>query len=152
MRSKSLLKGKLNRVSHPKFFCYAGSVERDLTGFPVVTLQFSGGAQLGLDTNSMFFQLSTNVLCMAIGKSFPDMNGVSVIGVLAQQSYNIGYDIKQGKIFFQRIDCSALQPLWLLYSSRSHFSPPATTAFSASHSPFPQPLWKPPLFSASSSG
>ncbi|KAI6682585.1 hypothetical protein NL676_036466 [Syzygium grande] len=63
---ESLMAGKLNRVSHPEFFCYAGSVERDLTGFPVVTLQFSGGAQLGLDTNSMFFQLTADVLCMAI--------------------------------------------------------------------------------------
>ncbi|KAI6699065.1 hypothetical protein NL676_019184 [Syzygium grande] len=108
---ESLMAGKLERVSNPEFFCYAGNVERDLTGFPIVTLQFAGGAQLGLDTNSMFFQLKADVLCMAIIKSSPDMNGLSIIGVLAQQSYNKGYDIKQGKIFFQRIECSALQSL-----------------------------------------
>ncbi|XP_039164389.1 aspartic proteinase CDR1-like [Eucalyptus grandis] len=101
---ESLMTGKLNRVSHPEFLCYAGSVERDLTGFPVVTLQFSSGARLNLDINSMFFQLTAGVLCMAIVKTSPDMYGKSLIGVLAQQYHDIGYDIGQGKIFFQRID------------------------------------------------
>ncbi|KAL3744012.1 hypothetical protein ACJRO7_013289 [Eucalyptus globulus] len=108
---ESLMAGILNRVSHPSFLCYAGNVEIDLTGFPVVTLQFSGNAQLGLDTNSMFFQLSAGVLCMAILPIIPEMNGESMIGVMAQQSYNVGYDIRQGKIFFQRIDCSVLESI-----------------------------------------
>ncbi|XP_039164407.1 aspartic proteinase CDR1 [Eucalyptus grandis] len=109
---ESLMAGILNRAaSLPKFLCYTGSMERDLTGFPVVTLLFSGGAQLSLDTNSMFFQLTTNVLCMTILSVTPAMKGVSTIGVLAQQSYNVGYDIKQGKIFFQRIDCSVLESI-----------------------------------------
>ncbi|XP_056177001.1 aspartic proteinase CDR1-like [Syzygium oleosum] len=108
---ESLMARKLNRVSHPEFLCYSGSVERDLTRFPVVTLQFWRGTQLSLDTNSMFFQLAADVLCMAISKSLPDMSDLSVIGVLAQQSYNIGYDIRGGNIFFQRIDCNALQSL-----------------------------------------
>ncbi|KAK3435472.1 hypothetical protein EUGRSUZ_C00169, partial [Eucalyptus grandis] len=95
---ESLMAGKLNKVSHPEFLCYAG----------MVTLQFLGGAQLGLDINIMFFQSTACVFCLAISKSLPDTNGESLIGVLAQWSYNIGYDIRQGKIFFQRIDCSAL--------------------------------------------
>ncbi|KAL3744013.1 hypothetical protein ACJRO7_013290 [Eucalyptus globulus] len=109
---ESLMAGILNRAaSLPKYLCYTGSMERDLTGFPVVTLLFSGGAQLSLDTNSTFFQLTTNVLCMTILSVTPAMKGVSTIGVLAQQSYNVGYDIKQGKIFFQRIDCSVLESI-----------------------------------------
>ncbi|XP_030456277.2 aspartic proteinase CDR1-like [Syzygium oleosum] len=108
---ENLMLGHLNKVSHSRFLCFSGRVERDLEGFPVVTLLFSGGAQLSLDTNSLFFQLTSDVLCMSILPITPAMDGESMIGVLAQQSYNVGYDIKQGKIFFQRMDCRLLESL-----------------------------------------
>lgn len=44
-----------------------------------------------LDIESLFYETSPNYFCMAVLAS--DMNDMSLIGVLALQSYNIAYDI-----------------------------------------------------------
>lgn len=94
----------------PWQLCYFGNVGRDLDGFPVVTFHFAGGADLVLDTGSLFIQVRDSVFCMTVGPT--SVTGIeidlSVIGVLAQQSYNVGYDIVNGFIYFQRIECQLL--------------------------------------------
>ncbi|KAJ7955826.1 Aspartic proteinase CDR1-like [Quillaja saponaria] len=106
---QSLLNGKLERVQDPAnpALCYKGIIDRDLTGFPVVTFHFAGGAELALDINSMFEENGEDEFCMAIHQS--GLDELSVIGIMAQQSYNIGYDLGGNKIFFQRIDCELLE-------------------------------------------
>lgn len=94
----------------PWLLCYYGSVNRDPVGFPVVTFHFSEGADLVLDSLSFFKQVMDNVFCMTVGpiNEAGIGNVPSVIGLLAQQSYNVGYDLVSGFIYFQRIDCELL--------------------------------------------
>ena len=94
----------------PWLACYLGTVSRDLVGFPVVTFHFAQGADLALDTGSFFEQVRDDTFCMAVGPI--SETGISskssVIGLLAQQSYNVGYDLVNQFIYFQRIDCELL--------------------------------------------
>lgn len=52
------------------------------------------------------------MFCLAIGSSAvngDNSKNLSVIGMMAQQNYNVGYDIGQNKLYFQRIDCELLK-------------------------------------------
>ncbi|XP_050213625.1 aspartic proteinase CDR1 [Mercurialis annua] len=108
---RRLMDGVLTPFWRGPFPCYRGTVSQDLIGFPVVTFHFAGGAELDLDTGSMFYQATPDILCMAVrqasvyGKVFGDF---SVIGLMAQQYYNIAYDLNSYKLLFQRIDCELL--------------------------------------------
>ncbi|KDP38743.1 hypothetical protein JCGZ_04096 [Jatropha curcas] len=105
----------LDRVLVPfwreSFLCYKGRVDQDLTGFPVVTFHFAGGADLELDSESMFYQATPDVLCMAMRQASTYSNNFtdfSVVGLMAQQYHNMGYDLDKHELFFQRIDCELL--------------------------------------------
>ncbi|XP_065850072.1 aspartic proteinase CDR1 [Euphorbia lathyris] len=108
---RNLLDGILTPVWRGSFLCYKGRVSQDLTGFPVVTFHFRGGADLELESESLFYQATPDILCMAVrqvdnyGNDFIDF---SVIGLMAQQYYNVAYDLSNYKLFFQRIDCELL--------------------------------------------
>lgn len=103
---KRLLDGKLERSYDPYIpnLCYKGVINRDLTGFPVVTFHFAGGAELALDVNSLFQGNGKEEFCLALQES-QEMN---IIGIMAQQNYNVGFDIAGKNVFFQRIDCQLL--------------------------------------------
>ncbi|KAF5725879.1 aspartic proteinase CDR1-like [Tripterygium wilfordii] len=111
---QSLLETQLQEyryVARPWQLCYIGSVSRDLAGFPVVTFRFADGADLGLDVGSLFSQVSRDVFCMAVGPSYVNGNSrqkLSVIGMMAQQQYNVGFDLNSKMLFFQRIECELL--------------------------------------------
>jgi hypothetical protein len=52
---QSLFREMLQRYKGmPNQLCYIGSVREELSGFPAVTFHFANGAQLVLDTQSMF--------------------------------------------------------------------------------------------------
>ncbi|XP_061964065.1 aspartic proteinase CDR1 [Populus nigra] len=108
---RNLLDRFLTPFMRASFLCYKGKVGQDLVGFPAVTFHFAEGADLVLDTESMFYQATPNIFCMAVrqasvyGKDFKDF---SVIGLMAQQYYNVAYDLNKHKLFFQRIDCELL--------------------------------------------
>ncbi|XP_065862345.1 aspartic proteinase CDR1-like [Euphorbia lathyris] len=87
--------------------CYQGIVSRDLVGFPVATFHFGEGAELVLDIESLFYQINNDAFCLALIPVASHQH--TVIGILAQQYYNVGYDLVEERIFFQRIDCQALQ-------------------------------------------
>ncbi|OMP03959.1 Peptidase A1 [Corchorus olitorius] len=92
--------------------CYRGMINEDLIGFPVVTFHFAGGADLVLDTGSLFVQLEPYAFCMNVlpsESSGDNITNLSLIGMLAQQNYNIAYDISGKKMSFQRIDCQLLE-------------------------------------------
>ncbi|KAG4990632.1 hypothetical protein AAZX31_09G056100 [Glycine max] len=94
----------------PWMQCFYGSISRDLVGFPVVTFHFADGADLALDSGSFFNQLNDNVFCMTVGpvSSLNLKSKPSLIGLLAQQSYSVGYDLVNQFVYFQRIDCELL--------------------------------------------
>ncbi|KAJ4832608.1 hypothetical protein Tsubulata_027157 [Turnera subulata] len=96
----------------PWHLCYYGQVERDLQGFPVVTFHFADGADLDLDTGSLFFEHWPGTFCLAVGPTHAfgeDERNLSIIGVMAQQNYNVGYDLTTSKLYLQRIDCELLE-------------------------------------------
>lgn len=109
---QSLLDMWLNRYWYSSWsLCYEGSARQDLVGFPVVRFEFEDGAELVLDRESLFLQAWPNVFCMAVFPSF--VNGdaytrLSLIGMMAQQNYNVAYDIDGRKLSFERIDCALL--------------------------------------------
>lgn len=70
----------------------------------MVTFYFAGGAVIGLDTLNFFVQAKDDVFCMSVHPS----HDLSVIGLLAQQSYNVGYDKDKGLIYIESIDCQLL--------------------------------------------
>ncbi|KAL3642822.1 hypothetical protein CASFOL_013637 [Castilleja foliolosa] len=85
--------------------CYYGNLERDLKGFPIVTLHLAEGTDIFLDVEAMF-QRSTDGLafCMSVVESRDNM-----IGVRAQQFYNVGFDLNAKRVSFQKIDCELLE-------------------------------------------
>lgn len=96
---------------NPYTLCYSGVVSQDLSGFPLVTFHFAEGAVLDLDVTSMFIQTTENEFCMAMlpGNYFgDDYESFSPIGMLAQQNYNVGYDLNGMRVYFQRFDCELL--------------------------------------------
>ncbi|XP_059634616.1 aspartic proteinase CDR1-like [Cornus florida] len=108
---QAVIGGLLRRVvitMKPNLLCYRGVVSEDLKGFPVVTFHFAGGADLVLDIDNMFQQHGPNAFCMAVFVS-DDEDRPSAIGIMAQQYYNIGYDLSGKKLYFQRIDCELLE-------------------------------------------
>ncbi|XP_017982296.1 PREDICTED: aspartic proteinase nepenthesin-1-like [Theobroma cacao] len=48
--------------------CYKGKINQDLIGFPTVTFQFVGGAELVLDTQSLFIQMKPNEFALLCNK------------------------------------------------------------------------------------
>ncbi|XP_050255204.1 aspartic proteinase nepenthesin-2-like [Quercus robur] len=67
--------------------CFWGVIDRDLVGFPVVTFTFANGVGLALDVKSFFTPAGPHKFCMAVALS--TVANLTLIGVLAQQSYNI---------------------------------------------------------------
>lgn len=66
---------------------------------------------MDLDVTSMFIQTTENEFCMAVlpGDYFrDDYESFSPIGMLAQQNYNVGYDLNGMRVYFQRFDCELL--------------------------------------------
>ncbi|KAK4414864.1 Aspartic proteinase-like protein 1 [Sesamum alatum] len=105
---KNLLNGVLKpaRVRNGENqLCYLGDLERDLKGFPLVTLHLAEGTNVDLDVEALF-QRSTDgsAFCMAVVESRENM-----IGVRAQQYYNVGFDLDAKRVSFQRIDCELLE-------------------------------------------
>ncbi|CAB4292707.1 unnamed protein product [Prunus armeniaca] len=107
---QKLMDGKLEKVEEPDIpsaLCYKGIISQDLVGFPDVVLNFADGAELGLDIESLFQEYGQNELCMALQES-PVGNDLNVVGIMAQQFYNVAYDLAANKVYFQRIDCELL--------------------------------------------
>ncbi|CAN1328437.1 Aspartic proteinase CDR1 [Linum perenne] len=84
--------------------CYRGSVYRAVRNFPKMGIQFEEGAELVLDNFGMFIQVDDDVFCFAFARSPTS----SFIGMMAQQGYNVGYDLVGKRLHFQELDCEVL--------------------------------------------
>ncbi|KAL6977844.1 hypothetical protein U1Q18_026627 [Sarracenia purpurea var. burkii] len=106
----SLMDGVLQKVTVRKWtesLCYKGVVSRDVKGFPAVTFHFAGAADLVLDEKAMFLQVRKGAFCMAVQST--RFGEPALIGIRAQQYYNVGYDLNAMKLYLQRIDCELLE-------------------------------------------
>ncbi|KAK6147428.1 hypothetical protein DH2020_018340 [Rehmannia glutinosa] len=104
-----LLDGLLRRaiVSNAgERLCYWGNLVRDLKGFPIVTLHLGEGADLYLDVEGTFKRVNDDIFCMAVDVSGSDIN---IIGVYAQQYYNVGFDLNAMRVSFLSIECELLE-------------------------------------------
>lgn len=86
--------------------CYRGDMVRDLKGFPTVTLHLAQGTDLSLDVEGMFRRVSDNIFCMAVDVSRYEMG---IIGLIAQQYHNIGFDLNAMRVSFLSIECELLE-------------------------------------------
>ncbi|KAL9682459.1 hypothetical protein QQ045_014257 [Rhodiola kirilowii] len=87
--------------------CYKGNMKRDLKGFPVTTFHLAEGVDLVVDIDGMFKKVGKDVFCMAVIE-VRESSGLSMLGILAQQYYNVGFDLDDQRIYFERIDCEVL--------------------------------------------
>ncbi|KDP25625.1 hypothetical protein JCGZ_20781 [Jatropha curcas] len=93
-----------------KRLCYYGNMNRDLKGFPATTFQFSDGAELELEFRALFHIVAEGEFCLWLAPfNISDVEGFSIIGIFAQQNYNVAYDIDKRRIYFQRIECQLLE-------------------------------------------
>ncbi|CAN0921217.1 Aspartic proteinase CDR1 [Linum grandiflorum] len=94
---------------YPWVLCYYGDVRVDLQAFPTVTFHLGEGVDMVVDAGSLFYQADYETFCITI-RPLPsdDLLAISVIGVMAQQYYNLAYDIDNRRIFLRRTDCKLL--------------------------------------------
>ncbi|CAN7121785.1 unnamed protein product [Brassica rapa subsp. narinosa] len=102
----SLLDGHLNSFMDGHLVCYNGTIQHELPQLPTVTLTFYKGASLELDPTSLFHQLEDEYFCLSVMMS-PKID-LSIIGTNALQSYNIGFDLDNETIYFDKISCDYL--------------------------------------------
>ncbi|CAN1166760.1 Aspartic proteinase CDR1 [Linum perenne] len=93
----------------PFELCYKGSMDIHAFGFPRLGYHFQGGAKLLVSRIGLFIQVYDDAFCFALQRTaYGGMAYVSIIGMLAQQGHNIGFDIKGKKMYLKRIHCSHL--------------------------------------------
>lgn len=84
----------------------------DTGGFPVLTFHFAKGAELALGPKAIFMQKEPHIFCMEIisiqSIAGDGMMDLSILGVMAQQNYNGGFDINENRLYLQSIDCERL--------------------------------------------
>ncbi|CAN1166751.1 Probable aspartic protease At2g35615 [Linum perenne] len=85
----------------PYELCYKGSVYREARDFPPIGIQFVKEGELILDNFGMFKQVEDDKFCLA----FLRTDSVSLIGMMAQQGYNIGYDLVRKRLYIKDTDC-----------------------------------------------
>ncbi|XP_004297898.1 PREDICTED: aspartic proteinase nepenthesin-1-like [Fragaria vesca subsp. vesca] len=67
-----------------------------------------GGVDLVMDKTSFFEVTGDDEFCMAVQMADGGTESLNVIGILAQQNYNVAYDLAAKKVYFQKIDCGLL--------------------------------------------
>ncbi|CAN1328412.1 Aspartic proteinase CDR1 [Linum perenne] len=97
--AESLLAGVPTKS--PYELCYKGSVYREARDFPPIGIQFVEEGELVLDNFGMFKQVEDDKFCLA----FLRTDSVSLIGMMAQQGYNIGYDLVRKRLYIKDTDC-----------------------------------------------
>ncbi|KAI3444195.1 hypothetical protein Pfo_000860 [Paulownia fortunei] len=88
--------------------CYNGVLNRDLSGFPAVELQFQGEASMELTAENIFQQIYDENFCLAILPSEILQTSVSILGNLMQQYFYVAYDLRGMKLAFQRMECNTV--------------------------------------------
>ncbi|CAN8287482.1 unnamed protein product [Cochlearia groenlandica] len=97
---------------------------------PVVTFRFSGGAELAMEAASMFYTFPEsdsyeNAFCMSVrpatdhGIRYKDF---TAIGLMAQQYYNVAYDLLRGSAYSYRAVTQEANPKDLFQKLKQNVS------------------------------
>ncbi|CAN6469369.1 unnamed protein product [Victoria cruziana] len=81
--------------------CYNVSSDT-LDGFPSLTFHFAG-ADWELPPENSFLPVAENIVCLAV---VPSDVGIAIFGNVAQQNYQVEYDLGKGMLSFAPTDCS----------------------------------------------
>ncbi|XP_059658541.1 aspartyl protease family protein At5g10770-like isoform X2 [Cornus florida] len=85
--------------------CYKGSVKKMQSDVPEVRMVFQGGAELTLPPQSIMYDLTKGLTCLAFaGMSVTEE--VAIIGNFQQQTYRIAYDVSNSRIGFAAGGCT----------------------------------------------
>ncbi|ESQ51296.1 hypothetical protein EUTSA_v10017686mg, partial [Eutrema salsugineum] len=90
----------------PNLVCYKS---KTIDIFPVITMHFSGGADLVLDKYNTFMYMGGDVFCMGIvcAPIIPNAED-AIFGNRAQHNFLVGYDSSSSLVSFKPTDCHAL--------------------------------------------
>ncbi|KAJ6747203.1 EUKARYOTIC ASPARTYL PROTEASE FAMILY PROTEIN [Salix koriyanagi] len=91
----------------PGYCVSKGIAGQELQGFPSMTFHLANGADLVVDAGGLFYQADQNSFCLSIQPQVQP-NFPSIIGITAQQDYNVAFDLDERNIYFQGIDCEVL--------------------------------------------
>ncbi|XP_042495984.1 aspartic proteinase CDR1-like [Macadamia integrifolia] len=89
--------------------CYGGTVSRDMTGFPTIKFHFKNNAELEAQYWTFFRQVNEEIFCLTMAPTSD--TGITIIGNLIQQGYNVGYDLVNKVISFKYVDCSPISEI-----------------------------------------
>ncbi|CAN1165270.1 Aspartic proteinase nepenthesin-2 [Linum perenne] len=99
-------------IPRPFSLCYEGTVDKDAHGFSPLGFHFEqGGSEhdpepvLTVQSIGLFYQATNDIFCLAI---MGTRNNLAIIGMMAQQQYNFGFDLYHNKIYFKNMDCGLL--------------------------------------------
>ncbi|CAN1811910.1 Aspartic proteinase nepenthesin-1 [Linum perenne] len=92
-------------IPRPFSLCYEGTVDKDAHGFSPLGFHFEQGGMLTIQSIGLFYQATNDIFCLAI---MGTRNNLAIIGMMAQQQYNFGFDLYHNKIYFKNMDCGLL--------------------------------------------
>ncbi|CAN7052295.1 unnamed protein product [Brassica oleracea var. botrytis] len=80
--------------------------------FPVITMHFSGGADLVLGKNNTYMDYGEGAICLIIicGPAAPNF-GEAIFGNIAQNNFLVGYDLSSRLVSFKPTDCGVTQDI-----------------------------------------
>ncbi|CAN7003421.1 unnamed protein product, partial [Brassica rapa subsp. trilocularis] len=80
--------------------------------FPVITMHFSGGADLVLGKNNTYMDYGEGAICLNIicGPPSPTF-GEAIFGNIAQNNFLVGYDLSSRLVSFKPTDCGVTQDI-----------------------------------------
>ncbi|CAN1166732.1 Aspartic proteinase CDR1 [Linum perenne] len=86
--------------------CYRGTVFKDAHGLPPMGFHFKNGGSavdpvMKVQSFGMFYQVTNDIFCLAIRGT----RDRGILGMMAQQQYNFGFDINHKRMFFKNMDC-----------------------------------------------
>ncbi|XP_058758467.1 aspartic proteinase CDR1-like [Vicia villosa] len=84
-------------------FSYCFTYQPDIN-FPRVAFHFTGGANVTLEPKNMLLLYESNLLCLAVVSS--NIEGVSILGNVAQIDFQVEYDLGGKKLSFVPSDCA----------------------------------------------
>ncbi|CAN1809514.1 Aspartic proteinase CDR1 [Linum perenne] len=93
------------RFGYKFSYCVGSIVDREARDFPPIGIQFVEEGELVLDNFGMFKQVEDDKFCFAFLRSPTE---VSFIGMMAQQGYNIGYDLVAKRLYIKDVDCQTV--------------------------------------------
>ncbi|ESQ54210.1 hypothetical protein EUTSA_v10027411mg [Eutrema salsugineum] len=109
-RVQELMRYRFTLVKYDPLLCYKVDAQ-EIPDQIDISFIFAGGAELSVDVRSLFVPNgSPGILCLAIDEILKNKDDEDIhpnlIGAVAMQGYNLGYDLKAKTVYFQKQNCN----------------------------------------------